>query len=165
MSSLTFTFMEPGWKSWRVLSTLVALWLLRRWDQRTNQQSISYVWESRRQVLVGSKHHNTKLAVCETCVLTSLLYVSEMWTLYQHQIKVLERFHQYCLRHLLGIKWEYLTPDTEVLQKAKSTSISMHVMKNQMRRTGHDRLPKRIFYGELSEGKRPQQRAKEKIWG
>ena len=84
-------------------------------------------------------------------------------------MKVLERFHQYCLRHLLGIKWEYLTPATEVLQKAKSASISMRVMKNQMKWTDHlvrmgdDKLPKRIFYGELSEGKHPQHKPRERF--
>ena len=104
-----------------------------------------------------------------TCVLTSLLYDSETWTLNQHQVKVLESFHQYYLRHHLGIKWEYLTPDTEVLQKAKSASISMRVMKSHMRWTGHfvrmgdDRLPKRLFYGELSEGKYPQHKPRKRF--
>ena len=92
-------------------------------------------------------------------MLTCLLYASETWTFYQHQIKYLERFHQYWLRHLLGIKWEYLTPDTEILEKAKSASISMRVMKNQMWWTGHlvrmgdDRLPKRIFMGSFVRAK------------
>ena len=89
--------------------------------------------------------------------------------MYQHPIKVFERFHQYCLRHLLGIKWEYLTPDTKVLQKASSTSISMPVIKIQMRWTGHlvrmgdNRLPKHIFHGEFSEGKHLQHKLRKRF--
>ena len=69
----------------------------------------------------------------------------------------------------MGIKWEYLTPDEEVLQKAKSASVSMRVVKNQMRwtgqlvRMGDERLPKRIFYGEISEGKRPQHKPRKRF--
>ena len=108
------------------------------------------VWSDRDLTL------NTKLAVYETCVLSSLLYASETWTTYQSHIKLLERFHQHCLRHILQIKWESLTPDTVVLSKANTLSISAMVMKNQIRWAGHlvrmdeSRVPKRLFYGELS---------------
>ena len=109
---------------------------------------------------------NTKLAVYETCVLSSLLYASESWTVYQKHIKPLERFHQHSLRHILGIGWESHTPDTVVLEKV---SISMRVMKNQMRWAGHvvrmndSRLPKQLFYGELSSGKRPPHKPRKRF--
>ena len=104
---------------------------------------------------------NTKLSVYETCVLTSLLYSSESWTIYQRNLKPLERFHQRCLRRILDIDWQSHTPDTEVLTMAGSTSIAARIMKNQMRWAGHlirmddSRLPKQLFFGELSVGKRP----------
>ena len=112
---------------------------------------------------------NTKLVVYETCVLTSLLYASEAWTVYQKHIKPLERFHQHCLRHILGIGWESHTPDTVVLERANTVSISMRVMKNQMRWAGHvvrmtvSRLPKQLFYGELSSGKRPSHKPRKRF--
>ena len=112
---------------------------------------------------------NTKLTVYETCVITSLLYASETWTIYQRHIKSLERFHQNCFRHILSIKWQSCTPDTEVLSKAKCMSISARVIKSQMRWTGHlvrmddSRLPKRLFYGELSSGKRPQHKPRKRF--
>ena len=36
----------------------------------------------------------TKMTVYETCVLTALLYALETLTIFQPQMKVLERFHQ-----------------------------------------------------------------------
>ena len=57
------------------------------------------------------------------------------------------------------IKWQDKIPDTVFLKKAGMKS--MHtVLKAQLRRTGHvirmpdERLPKKVFYGELKEGKR-----------
>ena len=104
---------------------------------------------------------NTKLSVYETCVMTSLLYASETWTTYQRHVKPLERFHQRCLRRVLGIKWQSHTPDTEVLSMADTLSVSARLMGNQMRWAGHlirmddSRLPKQLFFGELSVGTRP----------
>ena len=121
------------------------------------------VWSDRDLTL------NTKLAVYESCVLLALLYASETWTLYQAQMKLLERFHQYCLRHILGIKWQSRTPDTVVLSKANLDSISAIVVRNQMRWAGHlvrmddSRLPKQLFYGELSSGKRSQHKPKKRF--
>ena len=112
---------------------------------------------------------NTKLTVYETCVISSLLYASETWTSYQRHVKLLERFHQHCLRHVLGIKWQCRTPDTEVLSKANTMSISARLMKKQMRWAGHlvrmddSRLPKQLFFGELSTGKRPRHKPRKRF--
>ena len=105
---------------------------------------------------------NTKLSVYETCVLLSLLYASETWTAYQRHVKPLERFHQRCLRRILGIKWQSHTPDTEVLSMASTISVAARLIRNQMRWAGHlirmddSRLPKQLFFGELSVGTRPR---------
>ena len=112
---------------------------------------------------VWSQHNislATKLEVYNACVLTSLLYASETWTTYRRHIKLLERFHQNCLRQILGIKWTSLTPDTTVLEKSKCLSIEAQLMKNHMRWVGHtvrlqdDRIPKQLLYGELATGRR-----------
>ena len=112
---------------------------------------------------------NTKLDVYKTCVLSSLLYASETWTTYQSHIKLLERFHQHSLRHILKIEWQSYTPDTVVYSRAGMESVSVMVVKNQMRWAGHlvrmddTRLPKRLFYGELSSGKRPQHKPRKRF--
>ena len=66
----------------------------------------------------------------------------------------------------LNIKWQSLTPDTVVLQRASCLSIKAMRINNQMRWAGHgvrmqeERLPKQLFYGELVNGKRPQHKPK-----
>ena len=103
----------------------------------------------------------TKLSIYEACVITTLLYCSETWTTYRRHIKVLERFHQNCLRHILKIRWDSYTPDTDVLTQAGSQSIETRIIKNRMRWSGHiirqedTRLPKQVLYGELVANTRP----------
>ena len=57
---------------------------------------------------------NTKLSIYEACVLTALLYGSETWSTYRRHVKLLERFHQKCIRRILKIRWMSNTPDTVV---------------------------------------------------
>ena len=76
--------------------------------------------------------------------------------------KRLNHFHLSCLRKLLKIKWQDKIPDTEVLTKAGMQSMHTVLKLAQLRWTGHvirmpdARLPKKVFYGELQEGKRSQ---------
>ena len=66
------------------------------------------------------------------------------------------------MRKLLKIKWEDKIPDTEVLKKAGIQSMRTVLKLAHLRWTGHvirmpdERLPKKVFYGELQEGKRSQ---------
>ncbi|XP_014770758.1 uncharacterized protein LOC106869505 [Octopus bimaculoides] len=106
----------------------------------------------------------TKISIYKACVLTALLYSGETWTIYKRYVKMLERFYQKCLRRILGVKWKRFVADTEVLRRAHCSSIEKHIILAQMRWTGHvirmkdDRLPKRLFYGEISSGERPRQK-------
>ena len=62
----------------------------------------------------------TKLALYNAIVPSTLLYDCETWTLYARQIKQLNSFHQICLRSIMGIKWsDYVTND-EVCSRAGS---------------------------------------------
>ena len=96
-----------------------------------------------------------KISVYSTCILTALLYSSEYWTTHQRHLKQLERFHQKCLRRILNIKWQSLTPDTAVLQIAECPSIESLIMKNQLRWAGHvvrmedERIPQQFFMVNL----------------
>ena len=102
----------------------------------------------------------TKISVYKAVVLTTLLYGSESWVFYQHHIKLLERFHQRCLRTIFNIKWFDLVPNFDVLKKAKISCIETLLLKSQLRWAGHVtcmqdyRLPKIALYGELSNGHR-----------
>ena len=105
---------------------------------------------------------DTKLKVFKAVVLPTLLYACETWTVYQRHTKKLNHFHLSCLRKILKIRWQDKIPDTEVLKKAKMQSVHTLLKLAQLRWTGHvtrmpdERLPKKVLYGELQEGKRSQ---------
>ena len=93
-------------------------------------------------------------------VLPSLLHASETWTVYSRHARQLNAFHMRCLRTLLHINWQDKVLDTEVLERSRMESIHAILMRTQLRWAGHvhrmedNRLPKRLFYGELKKGKR-----------
>ena len=64
------------------------------------------------------------------------------------------------LRQILQISWKDHTPNVEVLRRANMSSIEATLTASQLRWTGHiirmndSRLPKAVFYGELTKGKR-----------
>ena len=103
----------------------------------------------------------TKTQVYQACVLSTLLYGSESWTLYAQQQRRLNTFHLRCLRRILGISWQDHIPNTEVLARAGSLSMYALLTKRRLRWLGHvtrrhnGRLPKDILYGELATGSRP----------
>ena len=76
----------------------------------------------------------TKTQVYQACVLSTLLYVSESWTLYTRQERRLNyvegavayagsRANVLALRRILGISWQDHIPNTEVLARAGTLSM------------------------------------------
>ena len=103
---------------------------------------------------------HTKLRVYSACVISTLLYGAEGWTLYAKEEKRLNSFHLRCLRRILDIKWQQQIPDTEVLEKAKVPSIFALLKQRRLRWLGHlnrmpsSRLPRMMLYSELATGTR-----------
>ena len=93
--------------------------------------------------------------------------------MYRRHGRQLNRFHLNCLRKILHIKWQDKFPDTEVLQRTGFTSIHTLLLKSQARWAGHvvrmedHRLPKKMLYCELAQGKRnvgcPKKRYKDNL--
>ena len=104
---------------------------------------------------------DAKLKVYKPVVLPTLLYACETWTVYQRNAKKLNHY-LICLRKLLKIRWQDKIPDTEVLKKTKMQSVYTLLKLAQLRWTGHvtrmpdERLPKKVLFGVLQEGKRSQ---------
>ena len=104
---------------------------------------------------------NTKLQVCQACILSTLLYGSKSWTTYARQKNRLESFHLRCLRRILGITWQDKVTNTAVLGRAGSHSIHLFLCQCRLRWLGHvhrmgdGRIPKDVLYGELATGHRP----------
>lgn len=105
---------------------------------------------------------STKIMVYKAIIIPTLLYASETWCSYKSDMKKLDTFHLRCLRSILRIKWQDKVPNTEVLRRVGMPGIEALIMKHQLRWCGHivrmenERLPKAIFYSELSCGKRKQ---------
>ena len=103
----------------------------------------------------------TKTQVYQACVLSTLLYGSESWTLYTRQECRLNTFHLCYLRRILGISWQDHIPNTEVLARAGTLSMYALLTKRRLRWLGHvtrmhdGRLHKDILYGKLATGSRP----------
>ena len=104
---------------------------------------------------------NTKMEVYQACVLSTLLYGSEAWTLYSRQERRLNAFHLRCLRRLLGITWKDRVTNKDVLAQAGISSMFAMLTQRRLRWLGHvcrmddGRIPKDVLYGELATGSRP----------
>ncbi|PFX14166.1 putative uncharacterized transposon-derived protein F52C9.6 [Stylophora pistillata] len=102
---------------------------------------------------------DTKIQVYKAIVVTTLLYGSETWTIYRRHIAALEKFQQRCLRKMMTIKWQDRRTNLSVLEQATMCSVESVFVRNQLRWSGHvvrmenNRLPKQMFYSELTEGK------------
>ena len=73
-------------------------------DHRLSKANSSF---GRLQKRVWQNHFlriSTKIQVYKAVAASTLLYGSETWVLYRKHIKLLERFHQRCLRAILSIK-------------------------------------------------------------
>ena len=78
---------------------------------------------------------STKILVYTVVVIPTLLYdaEAETWVLYRKQIRLLERFHQRCLRSILGIRWQDYVSNEEVLKKASLPSMESILLQVQLR--------------------------------
>ena len=126
-------------------------------DNRLSKASSSFGRLSKRVWQSHSLHLTTKIQVYRAVVVPTLLYVAETCVLDRKQIRLLERFHQRCLRSILGIKWQDHVSN-EVLKRANLRSIEFILLQMQLRWAGHVtrmedvRMPKAVFFSELQEG-------------
>ena len=103
---------------------------------------------------------STKCKVYKAVILPTLLYSAETYTLYRRHIRKLSQVHLRHLRQILRISWKDHISNIDVLRQANMSSIEAILTAAQLRWTRHvtrmssDRLPKAVFYGELSSGKR-----------
>ena len=65
----------------------------------------------------------TKVNVYKACVISTLHYGSESWTMRAHQEKRLNVFHMRCLRRVLGITWQDKVTNKVGLERAGIPSL------------------------------------------
>nr|VZI17688.1 unnamed protein product [Spirometra erinaceieuropaei] len=119
----------------------------------------------RLQSTVWNRHGlqlSMKLKIYKAVIMPTLLYGAETWTVYAKQARRLNHFHLSCLRRILRLNWQDRIPDTDVLERTGILSIYAILRQIQLRWSGHllrmydERLPKRLFYGEVATGSRRQ---------
>ena len=116
------------------------------------------VWENKKLTT------RTKAQVYQACVLSTLLYGSETWTLYAKQTNRLHAFHMRCLRRLLGVTWKDHITNEDVLERAGSPSMKDLLQQRRLRWLGHvcrmkdGRIPKDLLFSQLATGTRPRGR-------
>lgn len=107
---------------------------------------------------------NTKMKVYQACVLSTLTYASEAWTLYYRQEQRINAFHLRCLRRILGMTWQDRISNKNVLTQAGTPSMFSILTQRHLRWLGHvsrmqdRRIPKDVLYGELATRSRPKGR-------
>nr|VZI48144.1 unnamed protein product [Spirometra erinaceieuropaei] len=134
-------------------------------DEVANRISKASQAFGRLQSTVWNRHGfqlSTKLKMYKAVILPTLLYGAETWTVYTRQARRLNHFHLSCLRRILRLNWQDRIPDTEVLERTGILSIYSTLKQMQLRWSGHlmrmddERLPKRLFYGDVATGSRRQ---------
>ena len=92
----------------------------------------------------------------------SLFCTVQTWVLYRNQFRLLDQFHQRCLRSILGVKWQDYLSNKEVLKRASLPSTEFILLQVQLRWAGHVkrmedvRMPKAVFLSEFQEVNRDQ---------
>nr|VZI31082.1 unnamed protein product [Spirometra erinaceieuropaei] len=134
-------------------------------DRVANRISKASQAFGRLQSTVWNRHGlqlSTKLKMYKAVILPTLLCGAETWTVYAKQARRLNHLHLSCLRHILRLKWQDRIPDTDVLERTGILSIYAILRQIQLRWSGHlvcmddERLPKRLFYGDVATGSRRQ---------
>ena len=118
----------------------------------------------KRQVFLNRDlNSSTKVDVYKAVCISTLLFGSKAWELYHSHVRKLEAFHIQSLQHILGLTWADRIPHVEILQRTGCFSIEALIIKRQLRWIGHvirmpenrlHRLPRKLFYGELTSGYR-----------
>ena len=65
------------------------------------------------------------------------MYGAETWVLYWKQIRLLERFHQRCLRSIIGTKWQDHVSNEKAIRRASLPSIESVLLQVQLRWAGN----------------------------
>ena len=106
----------------------------------------------------------TKITVYNACVLSTLLYGSEAWSIYAEQITRLNTFHLRNSRRTLEVSWRDTVSNEEVLRRCGCDSMHTILTTRRLRWFGHvcrlpdNRLPKVALFSETASGSRPRGR-------
>nr|VZI44044.1 unnamed protein product [Spirometra erinaceieuropaei] len=117
------------------------------------------------QITVWNRHGlqlSTELKMYKVVFLWTLLYGTETWTVYTKPARRPNHFNLSFPRRILRLRWQDRIPNTDVLERTGILSIYTMLRQMQLRsssalvRMDEERLPKRLFYGDVATGSRRQ---------
>ena len=101
---------------------------------------------------------NVKCQIYRAVVLSTLLYGTETWTIYVHQVRRLNSVMMRHLRSIMGLSLCDHIPNRVILEKAGLSDLDSTLCHKNLQWAGHvarmdnHRLPKQILFSQLSEG-------------
>ena len=98
----------------------------------------------------------TKIAVYDAVVISTILYSCKTWVKYRCHIRLLKSFHIRCLQFILGLRWWHKVTHSEIRSRAGIPSIESMLLRwmGHVIRMPHSRLPHCVLYGQLRLGHR-----------
>ena len=81
----------------------------------------------------------TKIRIYSACVLSTLLYGAEAWTLLQRDQQRLQAFNMQCQRRILGVRWFHRVTNAAISQQTQLPNIVDVIYERQHRFFGHVR--------------------------
>ena len=102
----------------------------------------------------------TKMQIYNACVLSTLLYGAECWSLKDRDEKRLDAFDMRCQRKILKIKWSQHIRNLDIRLKTCQTQLTHLIRKRRLQWFGHvqrmdnTRLPLKLYRWTPTHGKR-----------
>ena len=101
----------------------------------------------------------TKLKFYNACVLSTLLYAAECWTLTERDEARLDAFDMRCQRKILRVRWSQHISNNCIRSKTKQPQLTSVIRKRRLQWFGHlqrmnqDRIPKRLYLWKPTHGR------------
>ena len=111
---------------------------------------------------------STKLKFYNACVLSTLLYAAECWSLTERDEARLDAFDMRCQRKILRIKWSQHVTNKYIRSVTKQPQLTNLIRNRRLKWFGHllrmdsNRIPKRLHLWKPSHGRRRRGRPRTK---
>ena len=125
-------------------------------------RELDLVWKDRYISL------STKLKFYNACVLSTLLYTAEYWSLTERDEARLDAFDKRCQRKILRIKWSLHVTNKHIRSVTKQPQLTNLIRNCRLKWFGHllrmdiNRIPKRLHLWKPSHGRRRRGRPRTK---
>ena len=117
-------------------------------------RELDKVWKDRNISL------NTKMKFYNACVLSTLLYAAECWTLTERDEARLDAFDMRCQRKILKIVWFQHISNDNIRSRTKQPQLTSVIRKRRLKWFGHvqrmdaSRIPRRLYSWNPTHGRR-----------